>query len=145
MDDSMLSEEQRAILRHSVDGHARVLAGPGTGKSFTATLLLGRLHGADPTGIRTKMLTFTRAATAEFALKLEEAGLATDVDPPATVHSHALSVLMGMSGHGLPEPIRIPDSWESDGLVRKHLSRMLKAAGYSASPSLVKNQAIRFP
>jgi DNA helicase-2/ATP-dependent DNA helicase PcrA len=137
-DESMLSEEQLAILAHPVSRHARVLAGPGTGKSFTATLLLGRLHGASGPGVRTKMLTFTRAATAEFAAKLEEAGLTDDVDPPSTIHSHALSVLMSMTSHGLPEPLRIPDSWESDRLVRSHICRLLSAAGHTVTPGLVK-------
>jgi DNA helicase-2/ATP-dependent DNA helicase PcrA len=85
------------------------------------------------------MLTFTRAATAEFAEKLADAGLAGDVDEPSTVHAHALSILMGMDGHGLPAPLRIPDSWEAKELIRPHLSRLLKRLGHAkATPKWVK-------
>lgn len=138
IDESALSDEQRAILNHPTDSHGRVLAGPGTGKSFTATLLLGRLIGSAEPKLRAKMLTFTRAATAEFAIKLEEAGLRNDVEEPATVHSHALAILLGMHDYGLPEPLRIPDSWESTNLVHHHIARLLKSAGYDATPKKVK-------
>jgi DNA helicase-2/ATP-dependent DNA helicase PcrA len=135
----VLSVEQRAIVAHRSGRHARVLAGPGTGKSFTATMLLAELLTADA-GLRAKMLTFTRAATAEFAEKLGEAGLAEAVGEPSTVHAHALSVLMGMEGHGLPSPLRIPDSWETKQLVHPHLSRILKGLGYpTATPGLVQD------
>ena len=40
---SHLTDQQRAVVDHPVDQHGRVLAGPGTGKSFTAMMLLGRL------------------------------------------------------------------------------------------------------
>lgn len=132
-----LSAEQEAVVNHPSGQHARVLAGPGAGKSFTATLLLGRMLSGDST-LRAKMLTFTRAATAEFAAKLAEADLSDAIGDPATVHSHALSVLMGMEGHGLPVPLRIPDSWETKTLIHPHLSRLLKARGYAdATPGFV--------
>lgn len=71
--------------------------------------------------------------------KLANAGLDDVVDKPATVHSHALSVLMGMDGHGLPEPLRIPDSWEISTLIHPHLSHLLKKLGHvDATPSLVR-------
>lgn len=138
MSEISLSAEQDAILDHPIAHHARILAGPGTGKSFTATLWLGKLH-SDGTSFRSKMLTFTRAATKEFASKLEDAGLTDSVGVPATVHSHALSVLMSMSGHGLPEPLRIPDSWEARELVHPHLSLLLKSQGFDeATPRFVR-------
>lgn len=58
------TNEQQAILAHTVDHHARVLAGPGTGKSATLVALMDRLLVEDPPP-RIKLLTFTRAATAE--------------------------------------------------------------------------------
>lgn len=140
MQEIELSKEQQALLEHPVSFHGRLLAGPGTGKSFTATLWLGQLHRDAGRALRSKMLTFTRAATAEFAEKLATAGLADVVDAPATVHSHALSVLMGMHGHGLPVPLRIPDSWETKTLIRPQLSRFLRASGYDeATPRVVEN------
>ena len=137
MADIELSPEQSAIARHSAGSNARVLAGPGTGKSFIATVWLGELTKSNAS-FAAKMLTFTRAATAEFAEKLETAGLADVVDAPATVHSHALSVLMRMDGHGLPQPLRIPDSWETKQLIYPHLSRLLRDLGYDdATPGLI--------
>jgi DNA helicase-2/ATP-dependent DNA helicase PcrA len=136
--DVELSDEQRRIVAHGQNGHARVLAGPGSGKSFTATYWLGSLLTAERPP-RAKMLTFTRAATAESAEKLSEADLADKLESPATVHSHALSVLMGMDGHGLPAPLRIPDTWETKQLIRRYLSRLLKTLGYdAATPGLVQ-------
>lgn len=133
-----LSEEQRRIVGHPPAANARVLAGPGSGKSFTATYWLGELMKQE-VAPRAKMLTFTRAATAEFAEKLAEAELAEVVEKPATVHGHALSVLMSMQGHGLPQPLRIPDSWETSELIHPHLSRLLKRLGHSkATPTLVR-------
>lgn len=98
-----LSDEQRRIVAHPPGQHGRILAGPGSGKSFTATYWLGELMNSNSPP-RAKMLTFTRAATAEFADKLAEADLADAVDKPATVHSHALSVLMGWRVTACPSP-----------------------------------------
>jgi len=65
------SVEQQAILAHQPDRHARILAGPGTGKSATLVMWLGNLSdGADPPKL--KLLTFTRAATSELAGKVLE-------------------------------------------------------------------------
>ena len=58
------TDEQRAILRHDPEKHARVLAGPGTGKSTTMVQLLDKLLAEDE-DLKVRMLTFTRAATAE--------------------------------------------------------------------------------
>ena len=55
---SNLTPEQRAVVDHPVDRHGRVLAGPGTGKSFTAMMLLARLAEEYP-GLNAKMLTFS--------------------------------------------------------------------------------------
>ena len=64
------TNEQRAIIAHDHRRHARVLAGPGTGKSATLVALVDRLlsdnDGNNPVP-RVKLLTFTRAATAELA------------------------------------------------------------------------------
>ncbi len=133
-----LTGEQQAFLGHDPSRHARVLAGPGTGKSFTSVAFLERLASEHP-DLKARMLTFTRAATAEFAQKMGDAKLeGLGVNPPATVHSFALSVLMKTKGSGLPMPLRIPDSWETKELVRPHLSRRLRAAGHrDATPTVV--------
>jgi superfamily I DNA/RNA helicase len=59
--------EQEAILQHA-GTHARILAGPGTGKSATVVALVERLLAAHPRP-RIKLLTCTRAATGELAKK----------------------------------------------------------------------------
>ena len=39
-----LTEEQKKIVNHPINCHGRVLAGPGTGKSFTAVALVKKLY-----------------------------------------------------------------------------------------------------
>jgi superfamily I DNA/RNA helicase len=63
--------EQRAILAHGRQRHARVLAGPGTGKSATVVALVDQLLAENPAP-RIKLITFTRAATAELAKKVSK-------------------------------------------------------------------------
>ena len=112
--------EQSRILRHSPTQHARVLAGPGTGKSFTMVRLLQNLVKESPS-IRVRMLSFTRAATAELAEKFTDASQTAST---STVHSFAISVLMQNPGvSGLPEPLRIADNWETETIVKPTLAR----------------------
>ncbi len=114
--------EQRLILDHPPTQHARVLAGPGTGKSFTMVRLLQNLVRDSPR-IRVRMLSFTRAATAELAQKFTETSQTAST---STVHSFAISVLMQNPGvSGLPEPLRIADTWETDNIVKPTLAKRL--------------------
>ena len=134
-----LNEQQIAFVEHDPTLSARVLAGPGTGKSFTAVQFLERLAVENP-GFRVRMLTFTRAATAEFATKMDDADLSgLGIVRPATVHSFALSTLLRIGSSTLPMPLRIPGKWETEELIRPHLSRRLKADGYQrATPTIVR-------
>lgn len=130
--------EQQRIIDHDPERHARVLAGPGTGKSWTSVAFLERLAAQRPE-LQTRMLTFTRAATAEFAEKLGDANLeGLGVTPPATVHAFALSVLMGSPAHGLPMPLRIPDDWELGTLVEPALAKRLRAMGHDVTVNTVR-------
>lgn len=124
----MPTNEQDAILAHSPDRHGRVLAGPGTGKSTTVVSLATRLHNEEhPATVR--ITTFTRAATAELLDKAIEEG--HDELEPRTVHSFALSILLRNPGVSpLPEPLRIPDDWESKMLVQTDIARRLRLAGF---------------
>ncbi len=116
------TEEQRAILAHNFDRHARILAGPGTGKSATLVAYLGHLL-AENASRRIKMLTFTRAATSELAQKVSLHPSAA-TEQPSTIHSFAISMLLMNPGAGnLPQPLRIADDWEYDNLVRPSLAR----------------------
>lgn len=134
-----LNAQQQAFVDHDPTESARVIAGPGTGKSYAAVQFLERLAKEHPE-LRVRMLTFTRAATAEFAAKMDDADLTgLGIVRPATIHSFALSTLLRL-GHGaLPTPLRIPDSWEVKNLIRPHLSVRLKVQGHrKATPKVVK-------
>jgi DNA helicase-2/ATP-dependent DNA helicase PcrA len=122
MADFKPSQEQAAILAHQPDKHACVLAGPGTGKSATMVAWLGDLLKQENPP-KLKLLTFTRAATAELAGKvLDHEELAAE--KPSTVHSFAISVLLQNQGAGdFPEPLRMVDDWEKDQIVERSLAR----------------------
>lgn len=121
------TSEQRAVMEHNPTCHGRVLAGPGTGKSTASVGLYKELMRMHP-DLQVRMLTFTRAATAELAKKVGNA------DPdirPSTIHAFALSLLMrNPSTSNLPTPIRIPDSWETRELIHPHLARRLRIQGF---------------
>lgn len=113
--------EQQEILGYEPGHHARVLAGPGTGKTATLVALIERLlDGAEAPRIR--LLTFTRAATGELAKKVAQHPAAA-AERPSTIHSFAISVLLRNPGAGgFPEPLRIADPWEYERLVRPTLA-----------------------
>ncbi len=114
--------EQTEILGHNPSRHARVLAGPGTGKSATLVALVDLLLAGNPAP-RVKLLTFTRAATGELAKKVSEHPAAA-AERPSTIHSFAISVLLRNPGMGdFPEPLRIADDWEDRKIVRTTLAR----------------------
>lgn len=116
--------EQKEILRHKPDSHARVLAGPGTGKSATLVALIDALRGGEAPP-RLKLLTFTRAATGELAKKVAEHPIAA-AERPSTIHSFAISVLLRNPGvGGFPEPLRIADDWETRQIVHPTLARRI--------------------
>lgn len=116
------TREQEAILAHDRHRHARVLAGPGTGKSATLVALVDQLLEGNPAP-RIKLLTFTRAATAELAKKVSEHPAAA-AERPSTIHSFSISVLLQNRGTGgFPEPLRIADDWEDNQIVLPTLSR----------------------
>lgn len=122
MAEIILTDEQRAVLAHDRNLPARVLAGPGTGKSATLVALIGEMVKEKPPP-RVRMLTFTRAATAELAYKLEDHPAAI-VERPSTIHSFSISVLLRNGSVGnLPRPLRIADDWERHEIVRPTLAR----------------------
>ena len=120
--------QQQAIIAHDVRRHGRVIAGPGTGKSWTSIALLDRLHKVSPDSAP-GLLTFTRAATNELVRKVETAG--HDWLAPGTIHSFALALLVGHPGQvQIPYPVRIPDSWELANLIRPGIASGLRAMGF---------------
>ncbi len=72
---------------------------------------------------RIRLLTFTRAATADLARKVSAHPTAA-AERPSTIHSFAISVLLANPGAGdFPEPLRIADDWEDDNIVARTLAR----------------------
>jgi len=116
--------EQLAVINHHLPGHGRVLAGPGTGKSTIAVGLANRLIN-DDSSIRLRFLTFTRAATIELSKKLS--GIPTGgIERPSTIHSFSIGMLIRNPGcASFPEPLRIPDKYEFEELIRPHLARAM--------------------
>lgn len=133
-----MSPEQEAFLQHPPDKSGRLLAGPGTGKSFTSVAYLEKVKAESPE-IRVGYITFTRAATAEFAKKLSDNELlALEGQPPKTMHGFSLTILLNHHSQRIPYPLRIPDSWETAKLIHPDLARMLIAKGHAKiTPTIV--------
>ena len=124
MPDFVPTAEQDAILQYAGTRHARILAGPGTGKSATVVALVERLLAAYPAP-RIKLLTFTRAATGELAKKVADHPTAA-TERPSTIHSFAISLLLRNPGAGgFPQPLRIADKWEQNKLLHPTLAKRL--------------------
>jgi DNA helicase-2/ATP-dependent DNA helicase PcrA len=119
------TDEQNAILSHAYNRDARVLAGPGTGKSAILVALLNKTLTERPSS-RVRLLTFTRAASAELARKVSEHPAAA-ILRPSTIHSFAISILLRNPGAGgFPEPLRIADDWENDKIVEPTLAARVR-------------------
>lgn len=124
-----LSEEKIPVVSH-LGAHARVLAGPGTGKTLTLshrTQFLVEEIGIEPQDIL--VLTFTRAATATLRERIEERLAAWEGEIPrvSTLHSFALRQIV--RNHDLvvvlPQPLRIADDWEERSIIEDDLKRVL--------------------
>ena len=125
--DDRLLPEQRAAASHGA-GHARLLAGPGTGKTLTLTRRIVYLitqEGVDPNHI--VALTFTRAAAHELRTRVEKAVGGNRMPRISTLHSFALSQLLRKSNRldALPEPLRIADNWEERNIVKEDLKMLI--------------------
>jgi DNA helicase-2/ATP-dependent DNA helicase PcrA len=125
-DDDLL-DEQREAARH-VGTHARLLAGPGTGKTLTLTrhacfLIDGQ--GVAPSEIR--IVTFTRAAAAELRQRLTQCLGPERLPRISTLHSYALRQLLRNSTliTALPQPLRIADDWEERNIILEDLKLLL--------------------
>lgn len=128
--------QQLLLIGHDHTRHGRSIAGPGTGKSWTAIELLRRIHAHHPE-LHVGLVTFTRAASSELIKKAGAQGL--DWLEPSTIHAYALRLIMAAAGAGgVALPLRIPDSWENKNLVRKDLARRLRGAGHNVNVSKVE-------
>jgi DNA helicase II / ATP-dependent DNA helicase PcrA len=119
--------EQFTIINHNSDENARILAGPGTGKSSTIVALINRLLERSP-ALKIKLLTFTRAASAELARRVSahSAGITLK---PSTIHSFSISVLLQNTGAGnILSPLRIADDWETAKIINPTLARRVRVS-----------------
>jgi DNA helicase-2/ATP-dependent DNA helicase PcrA len=118
---------QRTAASH-VGRHARLLAGPGTGKTLTLTrrvCFLVEDQGIAPANILA--LTFTRAAAHELRQRIQTE-LGSEILPRvSTLHSFALRQLLRNATRItlLPQPLRIADDWEERHIILEDLKRLL--------------------
>lgn len=132
-----LSDEQRAIVSHPRGRHARVLAGPGTGKSFTSVALFEELLVQEP-GCRIQAVTFARTAAREFQEKIDAHPTLGTAAGSSTVHGFALRQLLLHQAPTLPMPLRVAGDWEEREIILADLLVSLKASGHAASRKIVK-------
>ncbi len=138
--DDALTDEQRRAAAH-VGSHARVLAGPGTGKTLALTrrvVYLVREREVPPD--RIMALTFTRAATAELKRRVR-AELADEANSVliSTLHSYALKVILRRgAGARLPTPIRIADDFEERWIIEEDLKSILGLARVQEARDLLR-------
>ena len=124
-----VTDEQKLAIEH-VDGHARLLAGPGTGKTHVLTrkvLWLVLKYRIDPQEILA--LTFTRLAAAQLKHDLSEVLKPHNVAVPvvSTLHSFALRQILYNSNtiQELPRPVRVADDWEERNIIQEDIKKIL--------------------
>src|SRR5262245_53877829 len=120
-----LLEEQRIAASHE-GSNARLLAGPGTGKTWTLKARVEYLvldSKVDPE--RVTALTFTRAAAGELRARVDKAleGKLAARPQIMTLHSFALRTLLHNAKvlDALPKPLRIADDWEERNIIDEDL------------------------
>lgn len=123
------TSDQIQAIDH-IGSHARLLAGPGTGKTKTLTrrvLSLILQHNADPESIL--LLTFTRLAAAQLKDEIKKVlePLGKTIPQVSTLHSFALKQILHNSIRidTLPRPIRIADDWEERYIIQEDLKKVL--------------------
>ena len=109
-----------------MDGNARLLAGPGTGKTYALKARVAFLVVNQNVEPRTVVaLTFTRAAAGELRGRVEKVLEGRVVGRPRimTLHAYALRTLMKNAEllDALPRPLRIADDWEERNIIQEDL------------------------
>jgi DNA helicase-2/ATP-dependent DNA helicase PcrA len=125
--DDDLTDEQTIAASH-IGRHARLLAGPGTGKTLCLTRrILYLIEEEDVNAANIMALTFTRAATAELKRRIVlELGEDSELPYISTLHSFALrTILRQFSGSRLPQPIRVADDYEERHIIEEDLKLIL--------------------
>ena len=126
--DEGLTPEQQNAAGH-IGKHARLLAGPGTGKTLCLTRRICFLiNEKDVKPEQICALTFTRAAAHELRRRVESEVGKERVPRISTLHSFALRQLLLNSARlaSLPQPLRIADDWEERNIILKDLKALLR-------------------
>lgn len=125
-DDGLLPEQKEAAGH--IGSHARLLAGPGTGKTLTLTrrvCFLIQECGVLPENIQ--VITFTRAAAGELRKRVANETNCEPLPNVSTLHSFALSELLRNSAfvRTIPLPLRIADDWEERNIIKEDLKKLV--------------------
>lgn len=125
--DNELSEEQKAAVCH-FGGHARLLAGPGTGKTRTLTQHIRFLveeKEVSPEKIR--VISFTRATAGELHQRINKVLSENQAPMVSTLHSFALSELLTKAANvrDIIFPLRIADDWEESNIIYNDIKDMI--------------------
>lgn len=125
--DGLSDEQAQAASR--TGSHARLLAGPGTGKTHTLARRVVYLVTQDlvhPSEILA--LTFTRMAARDLRSKIRQhlAPYTDEMPHVSTLHSFALRQLRRNSSliDSLPLPLRIADDWEESVIVQEEMKAL---------------------
>lgn len=137
-DDNLLPD-QRTAAAHS-GNHARLLAGPGTGKTLTLTrhiCFLVAEQNVSPESILA--VTFTRAAAWELRQRVKNELGEGRCPRISTLHSFALRQLLRNATRisDLPQPLRIADDWEERNIILEDLKVMLELKQISEARALL--------
>jgi DNA helicase-2/ATP-dependent DNA helicase PcrA len=124
-----LSEEQLKPIA-SNSKNKLILAGPGTGKSYTILgFILDLINNKAVNPNTIIVLTFTRAAAAELKNKIEE-NIDSSKSPPKvfTLHGFALRQLMKNSKNikKLPDNFVIADDYEERWIIKEDIKELTK-------------------
>lgn len=127
--DSGLLDEQRIAAQYT-GAHARLLAGPGTGKTLTLTRHLLKLIQQDTVPpAEVVCFAFTRVNAFDLNREVSKEFAKHNVPIPriSTLHSFALYQLMRNARllHALPQPVRIADDFEEHWIIRADLAATL--------------------
>jgi DNA helicase-2/ATP-dependent DNA helicase PcrA len=136
--DNLLPKQKTAAAH--VGGHARLLAGPGTGKTLTLTrhvCFLVVSQNVTPASILA--VTFTRAAAQVLRQRVEYELGEEQCPRISTLHSFALRQLLRNANRitDLPQPLRIADDWEERNIVLEDLKALLNLGHISEARDLL--------
>ncbi len=127
--DTDLTPEQRKAASHQ-GSHARLLAGPGTGKTLTMTRrILWLISEQNIPPSQVLAITFTRAAASELRQQVEQhIGSSYSTLPRvSTLHSFALRQLLRNAAKiQLPQPLRIADDFEEEEIIIEEISNLIR-------------------